>query len=86
MVIVIYDSFERNTANRSIDLDADTIKVVLVTRTDVPDQGFDANRSEIMAEVTGADYAANGEPAPMRTSPTMTPTPRACFNRMTLPG
>jgi hypothetical protein len=61
MADVIYNSFKRDIANGSIDLDTDTIKVMLVTSTYTPDQDAHTKRSDITNEVTGTGYSAGGE-------------------------
>ena len=60
MANVIYNSFKRDIANGSIDLDTDTIKLMLVTSTYVPNQDTHTKRSDITNEVTGTGYVAGG--------------------------
>ena len=60
MADVIYNSFKRDIANGSIDLDTDTIKVMLVTSTYVPDQDLHTKKSDVTNEVTGTGYTAGG--------------------------
>lgn len=60
MASVIYNSFKRDIANGSIDLDTDTIKVMLVTSSYTPDIDAHAKRSDITGEVTGTGYASGG--------------------------
>lgn len=60
MADVIYNSFKRDIMNGSIDLDTDTIKVMLVTSTYTPDQDAHTKRSNITNEVSGTNYTAGG--------------------------
>ena len=60
MANVIYNSFKRDIANGSIDLDTDTIKLMLVTSTYVPNQDTHTKRSDITNEVVGVGYTAGG--------------------------
>jgi hypothetical protein len=46
--------------NRSIDLDTDTIKVLLVTSAYTPDQDAHTKRSDVTNEVSGTGYTAGG--------------------------
>ena len=46
--------------NGSLDLDTDTIKVMLVTSTYTPDQDAHTKRSDITNEVVGTGYVAGG--------------------------
>lgn len=60
MANVIYNSFKRDIMNGSLDLDTDTIKVMLVTSSYTPDQDTHAKRADITNEVSGAGYTAGG--------------------------
>ncbi|MHA2642890.1 MAG: hypothetical protein V2G41_09615 [bacterium JZ-2024 1] len=60
MADVIYNSFKRDIMNGSIDLDTDTIKVMLVSSSYVPDQDNHTKRSDITGEITGTGYSAGG--------------------------
>lgn len=60
MADVIYNSFKRDIMNGSIDLDTDTIKVMLVTSAYTPDQDTHTKRSDITNEVSGTGYSAGG--------------------------
>ena len=62
MADVIYNSFKRDIMNGSIDLDTDTINVMLVTATYTPDQDAHTKRSDITNEVVGTGYVAGGAP------------------------
>lgn len=46
--------------NGSIDLDTDTIKVMLVTSAYTPDQDAHTKRSDVTNEVSGTGYTAGG--------------------------
>lgn len=62
MASVIYNSFKRDIMNGSIDLDTDTINVMLVTSSYTPDVDAHTKRSDITNEVpaTGG-YTAGGQ-------------------------
>lgn len=60
MANVIYNSFKRDIANGSIDLDTDTIKVMLVTSAYTPDQDAHDKRDDVTNEVSGTGYVAGG--------------------------
>jgi hypothetical protein len=60
MADVIFNSFKRDIMNGSIDLDTDTIKVMLVTSSYTPDQDTHTKRSDITNEVSGTGYSAGG--------------------------
>ncbi len=60
MANVIYNSFKRDSANSSIDLDTDTLKIMLVTSTYAPDQDAHTKRSDVTNEVVGTGYTAGG--------------------------
>lgn len=60
MASVIYNSFKRDSANGSIDLDTDTIKIALVTSAYTPDIDAHTKFSDITNEVTGTGYTAGG--------------------------
>jgi hypothetical protein len=57
--------------NKEIDLDSDTLKVMLCTSAYVPDQDAHRYKSDVTNEVTGAGYTAGGAAL---TSPTVTYT------------
>jgi hypothetical protein len=61
MANVVYNSFKRDIMNGAIDLDTDTIKVMLVTSAYTPDQDAHTKRSDITNEVSGTGYTAGGE-------------------------
>jgi hypothetical protein len=60
MADVIFNSFKRDIMNGSIDLDTDTIKVMLVTSSYTPDQDAHDKRDDVTNEVSGAGYSAGG--------------------------
>lgn len=60
MADVIYNSFKRDIMNGAIDLDTDTIKVMLVTSTYTVDQDAHTKRSDITNEVVGTGYSSGG--------------------------
>lgn len=60
MANAIYNSFKRDIMNGIIDLDTDTIKIMLVTSAYVPDVDSHSKRSSVTNEVTGIGYVAGG--------------------------
>lgn len=60
MANVIYNSFKRDIMNGSIDLDTDTIKMMLVTSAYTPNIDTHTKRSDITNEVVGAGYTSGG--------------------------
>lgn len=60
MADAVYNSFKRDVANGSIDLDTDTIKIMLVTSAYVPNVDTHTKRSDITSEVVGTGYTAGG--------------------------
>lgn len=60
MADLIYNSFKRDQMNGSIDLDTDTIKMMLVTSTYTPNQDTHTKRSDVTNEVVGTGYTAGG--------------------------
>lgn len=60
MANVLFNSFKRDVMNGSLDLDTDTVKVMLVTSAYTPDQDTHTKRSDITNEVTGTGYVAGG--------------------------
>ncbi len=69
MANVIYNSAKQRLINGGIDLDTDTLKVMLVTSTYVPDIDLHVFKSDVTNEVTGTGYTAGGAAL---TSPTVT--------------
>ncbi len=60
MADVIYNSFKRDIMNGAIDLDTDTINVMLVTSSYTPNQDSHTKRSDVTDEVSGAGYSTGG--------------------------
>ena len=60
MADVIYNAFKKKIADGSIDLDTDTIKVMLVTSAYTPDQDVHDFRDDVTNEVVGTGYTAGG--------------------------
>ena len=60
MASALYNSFKRDIMNGAIDLDTDTIIVMLVTVTYSQDIDAHSKRSDITNEVTGTGYTAGG--------------------------
>ncbi len=60
MANVIYNSFKVDSATSAIDLDTDTLKILLVTSTYAPDQDTHTKRSNVTNEVSGTGYTAGG--------------------------
>lgn len=60
MADIIYNSFKKNIMNGTIDLDTDTIKVMLVTSAYTPDQDAHDFRDDVTNEVSGTGYSAGG--------------------------
>lgn len=60
MADVIYNSFKVDQMNGTIDLDTDTIKLMLVTSSYVPNQDTHTRRSDVTNEVVGVGYTAGG--------------------------
>ena len=60
MADVIYNSFKRDQMNGTIDLDTDTIKLMLVTSSYTPNQDTHSKRSDVTNEVVGVGYTSGG--------------------------
>ncbi len=60
MANAVYNSFKRDIMNGAIDLDSDTIKVLLVTSSYSPNIDAHTKRSDLTNEVTGTGYSAGG--------------------------
>ena len=61
MADVIYNAFKKNITNGTIDLDTDTIKVMLVTSSYTPDQDAHEFIDDVTNEVSGGGYTAGGD-------------------------
>ena len=60
MANVIYNSFFADSKKAQINLETDTIKVMLVTSTYVPNIDTHTKRSDVTNEVVGTGYTAGG--------------------------
>lgn len=60
MPSLIYNSAVRDAAIGSIDFDADTFRVMLVTSTYAPNKDTHTKRSDVTDEVSGTGYTAGG--------------------------
>jgi hypothetical protein len=56
----LYGLAVKSLANKEIDWDSDTIKVMLCTSTYTPDQDTHQYKSSVTNEVTGTGYTAGG--------------------------
>lgn len=56
----VYGLAIKSLANKEIDWDSDTIKVMLCTSTYTPDQDTHQYKSSVTNEVTGTGYTAGG--------------------------
>ncbi len=56
----VYGGFLQSLANKEIDLDTDTIKVMLVTSAYTPSQDTHRYKSSITNEASGTGYTAGG--------------------------
>lgn len=57
----LYGGFLQSLANKEIDLDSDSLKVMLCTSTYAPDQDAHRYKSSVTNEVTGTGYTATGQ-------------------------
>jgi hypothetical protein len=80
MANVLYNSFKRDIANGSIDLDTDTIKLMLVTSVYVPNIDTHTKRSDITNEVVGVGYTAGGVTLANKTVTVNNTTDKAVFD------
>jgi hypothetical protein len=56
----MFGGFLQSLANKEIDLDSDTLKVMLCTSAYTPNQDTHRYKSSVTNEVTGAGYTAGG--------------------------
>lgn len=56
----VYGPFTQSLGNKEIDLDSDTLKVMLCTSAYTPNQDTHRYKSDITNEVTGTGYTAGG--------------------------
>lgn len=61
MASLIYNSFWNDLGKGNIDLDTDTIKVMLVTSTYTENKDTHTKRSDITNEITATGYTAGGK-------------------------
>lgn len=80
MANTIYNSFKRDIANGSIDLDTDTIKLMLVTSTYSPNIDTHTKRSDVTNEVSGTGYTAGGVALSNKTMVVNTTTDKGVFD------
>ena len=80
MANAIYNSFKRDIANGSIDLDTDAIKMMLVTSTYVPNIDTHTKRSDVTNEITGTGYTAGGVALANKTVTMNTTTDKGVFD------
>jgi hypothetical protein len=60
MASLIYNSFRTDLASGNIDLNSDTLKLMLVTSAYTPDASADSKRSHVTNEVSGTGYSSGG--------------------------
>ena len=56
----IYRGFFESLFNKEIDLDSDTLKVMLVTEAYTPDQATHRYKNQVTGEASGPGYTAGG--------------------------
>jgi hypothetical protein len=57
----LYGKFLTSLGNKEVDLDSDTLKVMLCTSSYTPDQDAHQYKSSVTNEVTGTGYTATGQ-------------------------
>lgn len=57
----MYGKFLLSLANKEVDLDSDTLKVMLCTSSYTPDQDTHQYKSSVTNEVSGTGYTATGQ-------------------------
>ena len=60
MADVVYNIFKKSLMNGDIDLDTNTIKVMLVTSSYTPNADTHLDRADVTNEVTGTGYTTGG--------------------------
>jgi hypothetical protein len=62
MAWTLYDKFRKAQFDQvdAVDLDTDTLKVMLCTSTYAPNQATDGYKSDVTNEVSGTNYTAGG--------------------------
>lgn len=74
------NSFKRDVSNGSIDLDTDTIKVMLLTNAATPNIDTWTKRSDVTNEVVGTGYTAGGSALANKTVTADNANDRAIFD------
>jgi hypothetical protein len=57
----MYGLFLKSLANKEVDLDSDTLKVMLCTSTYTPNQDTHQYKSSVTNEISGTGYTAGGQ-------------------------
>ncbi|MDL9944164.1 hypothetical protein QSJ19_00925 [Gordonia sp. ABSL11-1] len=57
----MYGLFLKSLANKEVDLDSDTLKVMLCTSSYTPNQDTHQYKSDVTNEITGTGYSAGGQ-------------------------
>lgn len=60
MANLVYNSFPQKIMDGSIDVDTDTIKVMLVTSSYTPNKDTHEDKADVTNEVSGTGYTARG--------------------------
>lgn len=86
MASFVYNSFWDDLAKGAIDMDTDTIKVLLTTSSYAEDKDAHLKRSSVTNEVSGTGYTADGETSTITvTKNTSTDTITITFGTVTWP-
>lgn len=86
MASFVYNSFWEDLAKGAIDLDTDTIKVLLTTSSYTEDKDTHLKRSSVTNEVSGTGYTAGGATAAITiTKNTTNDTTTISFDTVTWP-
>lgn len=56
----LYGKFFLSLLNKEVDIDSDTLKVMLTTSSYTPDQDTDQYKSAVTNEISGTGYSAGG--------------------------
>ena len=57
----MYGLFLKSLANKEVDLDSDTLKVMLCTSSYTPNQDTHQYKADVTNEITGTGYTAGGQ-------------------------
>lgn len=57
---LVYGGFLQSLANKEVDLDSDTLKIMLCTSAYTPNQDTHRYKSSVTGEVTGTGYTSGG--------------------------